>query len=197
MSGDVRQVRSKWSEPDKLRMALDAPEEKRGVPWFWLVAITCLALGFAAVYLRHDMAAALKPKPGAPQSLSADQIQVIDGDTIRVSGRQADIRLVGFGAPETVRAQCDVERERGYTAMRRLRAIVASASLELQPVPCACPPNTEGTEACNAGRRCGILRANGWDIGERLIAEGLAMRIACTATSCAAPPRPWCDAPPR
>jgi endonuclease YncB( thermonuclease family) len=195
MSGEVRQVRSRWSEPDKLRLALDEPEEKRGVSWFWMVALACLALGFSAIYLRHDMAAALKPKPGAPQSVSAGQVQIIDADTIRVSGRQGEIRLAGFSPPRTVNAQCDVERERGYTALRRLRSIVESASLELQPLPCACPANTEGTEACFGGRRCGILRANGWDIGERLIAEGLVARMACTATGCAPPPRPWCDAP--
>ena len=195
MAGEVRQIRSKWSEPEKLRLALDEPDDKRGVSWFWMVALACLALGFSAIYLRHDMAAALKPKPGAPQALSAGQVQVIDADTIRVGSREANIRLVGFSTPRTQGAQCDVERERGYAAMRRLRSIVESASLELQQVACACPPNTEGTEACNAGRRCGILRANGWDIGERLIAEGLAVRTSCSATNCAPPARHWCDAP--
>src|SRR5262249_12151802 len=109
---------------------------------------------------------------GAPQSLSSHQIQIIDGETIRVSGQDRDIRLMGFNAPETSGARCDVERERGYAAMRRLRAIVDSMDLELQPMACACAPGTEGTDACNAGRRCGILRAHGWDVGERLIAEG-------------------------
>src|SRR5690242_9833756 len=167
MPGEVRQIRSRWSEPEKLRLALDEPEDKRGVSWFWMVALACLALGFSAIYLRHDMAAALKGKPGAPQSLSASQVQVIDADTIRVAGRDGNIRLMGFSTPQTQHAQCDVEREKGYAAMRRMRSIIETTSLELQPVPCACPPNTEGTEACNAGRRCGILRANGWDVGER------------------------------
>ena len=194
MAGDLRQIRTKWSEPEKLRLALDEPDEKRGVSWFWMVALACLALGFSAIYLRHDMAAALKAKPGAPQALSAGQIQVIDADTIRVSGRTGDVRLNGISTPQTQRAQCDAERERGYAAMRRLRSIVESASLELQQVACACPPNTEGSEACNAGRRCGILRANGWDVGERFIAEGLAVRMTCTATGCSPPARPWCEA---
>lgn len=193
MPGETRQIKTRWSEPDKLRLALDEPEEKRGVSWFWMVALACLALGFSAIYLRHDMAAALKPKPGAPQVLSAGQVQVIDADTIRI--RDANIRLAGFSTPRTQNAQCDVEREKGYAAMRRLRSIVETTTLELQPMPCACPPNTEGTEACNAGRRCGILRANGWDVGERFIAEGLAVRLTCTATSCSPPARPWCEAP--
>jgi endonuclease YncB( thermonuclease family) len=195
MPGNIRQFRTNnLGEPDKLRMLLDEPPKKRGVPWFWLVVTLSLLLGFAAVYLRHDVAAALKPKPGAPLQLSAGQVQVVDGDTIRVHGQQADIRLMGFSTPETVRARCDAERERGYTAMRRLRAIVESADLALQPVPCACPSNAEGPEACNMGRRCGILRANGWDVGERLIAEGLALRLACNGAACPQLTQPWCDA---
>jgi endonuclease YncB( thermonuclease family) len=194
MSGNIRQFRTNNpGEPEKLRMLLDEPPKPRGVPWFWLAVTLSLLLGFAAVYLRHDVVAALKPKPGAPLQLSAGQLQVVDGDTIRVSGQQADIRLMGFNTPQTVRARCDAERERGYTAMRRLRAIVESAELQLQSVPCACPANTEGTDACNMGKRCGILRANGWDVGERLIAEGLALRLSCSGASCVQPPQPWCD----
>lgn len=191
MADNIRQIRT---TPDKLGLLLEEPPKKRGVPWFWLMVAAVMLLGFTAVYLRHDIAVALKPKPGAPEALSGSQIQVIDGSTIRLREKQGDVRLMGFSAPETVRARCDAERERGYTAMRRLRAIVESAQLELQSTPCACPPKTEGTDACNAGRRCGILRANGWDVGERLIAEGLAVRFACSGTSCPPPPSLWCDA---
>jgi endonuclease YncB( thermonuclease family) len=195
MTGNIRQIRTTRSgEPDRLRMALDEPPKARRMPWFWLLVGASLVLGFATVYLRHDMMSALKPKPGAPQSVSNTQIQVVDGDTIRLSGQQADIRLLGFHTPETVRARCDAERERGYTAMRRLRALIERDALELQAVACACSPNTEGTDACNRGRRCGILRANGFDVSERLIAEGLAVRASCNGTSCAPPPNPWCDA---
>jgi endonuclease YncB( thermonuclease family) len=195
MSGHIRQIRTTRSgEPDHLRMLLDEPPSKRGVPWFWLVAALFVLLGFAAVYLRHDMAAALKAKPGEPQSLSAGQVQVVDGNTIRLRGEQDDIRLLGFDTPETARAQCDAERERGYAAIRRLRAIVESTGLVLRPAPCICAPNNEGADACKVGKRCGILFANGWDVGERLIAEGLAARVACSRASCPTPPRPWCDA---
>ncbi len=196
MSANIRQVRTtRYGEPEQLRLALEEPPQKRGAPWFGLLAGCLVLIAFAGVYMRNDLANALKPKPGAPQALSGHQVQVVDGDTIRVQGHDRDIRLVGFSAPETARARCDVERERGYTAMRRLRAIVDSAELALQPVSCGCAPNTEGTEACNSGRRCGILRANGWDVGERLIAEGLAMRPACSGANCAPVQRPWCDVP--
>jgi endonuclease YncB( thermonuclease family) len=194
--GNIRQVRTtRHGEPEQLRLALEEPPRKRGAPWFWLLAGCLVLIAFAGVYMRHDLASALKAKPGAPLALSSHQVQVVDGDTIRIQGQDRDVRLVGFNAPETSRAQCDVERERGYTTMRRLRSIVDSTQLELQTVPCACAPNTEGTEACNRGRRCGVLRANGWDVGERLIAEGLATRHACNGANCAPSQRPWCDAP--
>lgn len=192
--GNIRQVRATRFEADQLRMALDEPPQRRGVPWFWVIAGCLVLIAFGAVYMRNDLANALKPKPGAAQSLSGHQVQVIDGDTIRVQGHDRDIRLIGFNTPETSTARCDVERERGYAARRRLRAIVDSMELQLQPVACACAPNTEGTDACNFGRRCGILRANGWDVGERLIAEGFAVRHTCSGTSCPPPRRPWCDA---
>src|SRR5688572_11614942 len=52
------------------------------------------------------------------------EISVIDGDTIRVHHEQPNVRLVGFNAPETRRAACDMERELGGRATRRLRDLV-------------------------------------------------------------------------
>lgn len=198
MAGHIPQIRTtRAGEPDQLRKHLEEPPKRRTSPWFWLLTCALVLIAFAGVYLRNDLVNALKPKPDAPEALSASQVQVIDGGTIRLRGRPNEIRLIGFKAPETVRASCDAEREHGYTAMRRLRAIVESAELQFQSVACACPPGAEGTETCNSGRRCGILRANGWDVGERLIAEGLALRFTCSIASCPAPPKPWCDAPAR
>lgn len=196
MTGNIRQIRTTTGpgHPDKLRMALDEEPKRRHAVWFWLLVAASVLLAFTAVYMRHDMMAALKPKPGAPVSLSSSQVQVVDSDTIRLNGQQGDIRLVGLHTPQAARARCDAERERGYLAMRRLRALVESTDLALQPVPCACAPNTEGTEACNANNRCGILRANGWDVSERLIAEGLGTRASCTGATCSTPSNTWCDA---
>ena len=196
MTGNIRQIRTTTGpgKPDKLRKALDEEPARRHAVWFWLLVAGSVVLAFAAVYMRHDMLAALKPKPGAPVALSSTQVQVVDSDTIRLNGQQGDIRLVGLHTPQAARARCDAERERGYLAMRRLRALLESTDLALQPVACACAPNTEGTDACNAGGRCGILRANGWDVSERLIAEGLATRASCTGTSCSTPSNTWCDA---
>jgi endonuclease YncB( thermonuclease family) len=53
-----------------------------------------------------------------------NQIEVLDGDTIRLGGET--FRLVGFDAPETYRARCPSERELGNRATLRLKQIVAA-----------------------------------------------------------------------
>src|SRR6266436_7125949 len=123
---------------------------------------------------------------------SAD-IHVIDGDTIRVHHQKPDVRLVGFNAPETRRAACDAEGELGAKATRRLRELVRTSDLDFDFVPCACQPGTEGTQACNYGRRCGTLKAGARDVGAILIEEGLAVSFACGTTRCPRTPRPWCE----
>jgi endonuclease YncB( thermonuclease family) len=134
----------------------------------------------------------LTPKiaAGQKESISARDISVIDGDTIRAYGRI--IRLVGFNAPETgERARCAREQELGARATTQMRLLVAGGGLELRLVPCACPPSTEGTAACNFGRSCGELRSYGRDIGTIMIAYRLAHRYVCGAQSCP-PPQSWC-----
>jgi endonuclease YncB( thermonuclease family) len=120
-------------------------------------------------------------------------IKVVDGDTIRASGRT--FRLVGFDTPETgSRARCESERTLGAAASRRLRQLVAGGGLDLEQVACACKPGTEGMLVCNHGRACGVLTVHGRDVGAILIEEGLARPFHCEATSC--PPREsWCPAP--
>ena len=115
---------------------------------------------------------------------------VVDGDTVYWEGRR--VRLVGFDTPETgSRARCQSERAKGDKATSRLRDLVASGNVALVLVRCACPSGTEGTQACNYGRACGVLTINGRDPGNILIAEGLARPYQCHQFSC--PPRgSWC-----
>src|SRR5262245_21990394 len=121
--------------------------------------------------------------------LHPGQVEVVDGDTIRVAGET--FRLVGFDARETYRAQCPSERELGNQATFRLRQLVADGGLDLERVPCSCPTGTEGTPRCNYGRSCGVLRARGQDVGALLMAEGLARAYVCRRTSCPAR-QAWC-----
>jgi endonuclease YncB( thermonuclease family) len=55
--------------------------------------------------------------------LDPGQVDVVDGDTVRIAGET--FRLVGFDAPETYRARCPSERELGNWATFRLRQLVS------------------------------------------------------------------------
>jgi endonuclease YncB( thermonuclease family) len=130
------------------------------------------------------------------ETISRDQVRVIDGDTVRLFNMKPNVRLVGFNAPETRRAKCDHERELGDQAIRRVRDLVHSEVLEFEYVDCACPAGTEETHACNYGRSCGTLKAGGKDVGDLLIAEGLAVPFKCGAMRCPKNPKPWCEGKP-
>jgi micrococcal nuclease len=119
------------------------------------------------------------------------QVHVIDGDTITVNGKT--IHLVGFIAPEIRDAQCKVERDLGDKAANRLRELVRAGGLDYSPVMCPCPSTTLGKLFCNFIRDCGTLKANGRDVGDILVAEGLAARYSCGKTGCPKTARLWCN----
>ena len=128
------------------------------------------------------------------RDLQASDIRVIDGDTLDIARQSANVRLVGFNAPEVGSPKCSNELAMGGRATDRLRALIRSAiSIELTRVQCACAPGTEGTSRCNFGRQCGVLKLDGRDVGKILISEGLAASYICGRTSC--PPRTgnWCN----
>ncbi|HEY7243550.1 MAG TPA: thermonuclease family protein [Xanthobacteraceae bacterium] len=127
------------------------------------------------------------------QPINRAEIRVIDGDTIRVLRKTPNVRLVGFNAPETRRAKCETERKLGAKATRRLRDLVRDSNLDFEYVACSCPPGQQGKSFCNHGRDCGTLRANGDDVGEILINEGLAVPFACGPRRCPPTPKPWCN----
>ena len=124
----------------------------------------------------------MRPAPCASKWLMATQF----GATDRV------FVLVGFNTPEFgLNAQCSSERALAAKATDRLQQLLAKGEPNLQRVACACDPGTEGTRRCNHGRLCGRLTVDGRDVGSILIAEGLAERFECGATSC--PRRKnWC-----
>ncbi len=133
------------------------------------LAVALLAAGLAMILA-----------PGLAQS--PPDIRVTDGDTIRIDRQR--VRLIGFDTPEIRRAKCPYEREKGLAAKARLQQLVDAGGISVNFVPCACPAGTEGTRRCNFGRKCAVMTANGKDVADILIAEGLARRLTCTATSC-------------
>lgn len=187
-----RQERSKpWRARRPLRQARRAGRQ------FSLVIIAAIGL-FATVGLLFQQGGGINGDPATGRSVVSTfisgnpQISVIDGDTIRVSGQAQSVRLVGFNTTETRSARCWQERALGHQATARLQQLVANGRSTVEIVRCACQPGTHGTEDCNFGRACGVLKVEGRDVGETLVAEHLAVRFKCGATSCPPLPRPWC-----
>jgi endonuclease YncB( thermonuclease family) len=140
-----------------------------------------------------SLALILLAVPAIAAPIDADDIRVIDGDTVRVFHQQPNVRLVGFNAPETRRAECEAEYQLGAKATRRMRDLVRGGDLDFEYVACSCPAGTQGTFGCNYGRDCGTLKAKGRDVGAILIEESLAVPFVCAATRCPRTPRPWCQ----
>ncbi len=122
--------------------------------------------------------------------LEANQIRVIDGDTIAADGRT--VHLVGFIAPEMHSAQCPAERELGVKASKRMRGLILAGGLDYSPASCPCPVTLLGKWVCKFARTCGALKAKGQDVGDILVAEGLAIPFLCDAMECRKAPKPWC-----
>jgi endonuclease YncB( thermonuclease family) len=141
-----------------------------------------LVVMMATVLIVNALAIAAPIDPG--------DIRVIDGDTIRIYQQQPNVRLVGFNAPETRKAECEAERELGGRATRFLRDLVRAGNLDFEYV------GAVGRGACAWGRDCGTLKANGRDVGDLLIASGLAVPFICPGGRCPLTPRPWCNARP-
>jgi hypothetical protein len=145
--------------------------------WFWIESafIALIALAFIAALLAMVANAHAQP-------VSSTDIRVVDGDTIALSGLRQHVRLVGFNAPETRNAGCEGKPSWASVPSSGFSCFIA----------CSYPPGTEATHRCNHGRRCGILRAEGRDVGSVLMSEGLALPFQCGKASCPPTPRPWC-----
>lgn len=160
----------------------------------WTQVTSDLGAGWmSSRYLRPQEARVVASEQNHRRTLRASDIRVIDGDTVDIRGQTANVRLVGFNAPETGSPKCSAERDAGLRATVRLRGLIQNAqSIEFERVACACRPGTKGTRQCNYGRQCGVLKANGTDVGRTLISEGLAVRYTCGRTSCPRRPGNWC-----
>jgi endonuclease YncB( thermonuclease family) len=88
---------------------------------------------------------------------------VVDGDTVKAP-YGVTYRLLGFDAPETHFAKCDAERELGFAAKQRLEELLATSEVKV----------IESGKRDKYGRTLAQLTANGRDVGDILIGEGLA-----------------------
>src|SRR6516225_12457483 len=81
------------------------------MPLYWLVYRHNNSI--SVVIEQGLMLLLLLATPTIAEPIDPSDIRVIDGDTIRVYHQQPNVRLVGFNAPETRRADCTAEFELG------------------------------------------------------------------------------------
>lgn len=160
-----------------------------------------LSAGLAAIAIVFAAAASFlfvtsDPTPGAnaqatqttsaeaPRNLrgrgaaAADRIRVIDGDTLEDMRDDITYRIVNIDTPETgSRARCSAERELGNRATATVRTLISQTRrVDVRP--------TGRTD--RYGRTIAFVVLDGHDMGETLIAAGLARPWRGRR-------EPWCD----
>ncbi len=115
---------------------------------------------------------------GTPAHLpiSANDIHVIDGDTIQVGF--VTYRLLGFDAPETYRSACPHEYALGMKATNKLQRLIDEArTLAIED---------RGHDKYK--RRLAVLYLEGMDVADLMIRPGYAVPYNATA-----PRQVWCS----
>lgn len=107
--------------------------------------------------------------PARAEPVDGRRVYVIDGDTVRLATGET-VRLWNIDAPETSRARCEAEAALGYRAKERLAQLLRSGRVAVVRDE----PN--GRLVDQYGRALARLTADGRDVGEALIAQGLATR---------------------
>lgn len=129
----------------------------------WARAMVLAALALPAVGTAGG-AAEWSGRPTTSQPVVVSSIGVVDGDTIRID--RTRIRLLDIDTPEITRPRCPEELARGQAARKRLEALIERAGrAELVG---------NGTRDPN-GRPLARLILDGRDVGEVLVADGLAV----------------------
>jgi endonuclease YncB( thermonuclease family) len=162
---------------------------------FWAVCGLCLGIVIGSAL------------PARSEPLNPAGIYVIDGDTIRLppqAGRSPvgqfnggeTVRILNIDAPETRAcsssptggstrscARCEMEAALGYKARERLATLLRGATITLD--------RCDGKRCTDPyGRTLARVFANGKDVGETLISEGLATRWPERFNGCSFRPTP-------
>jgi micrococcal nuclease len=90
---------------------------------------------------------------------------VVTGDTFFLGGKS--VRVAGIHAPATHSARCDAEALLGWAAAERLHSALNGGTVRMNPVQPGRDPN---------GRLLRRVSVDGRDVGELLVAAGLARR---------------------
>jgi len=99
---------------------------------------------------------------------------VVDGDTFWIEGQK--VRIAGIDAPETHEPRCASELELGNEATEKLRALLNSGRVTMTGID---------RDRDRYGRLLRNVAVNGQDVGEAMVAAGVAREYAGGR-------RPWC-----
>jgi micrococcal nuclease len=153
---DARGVYGRSPEPDSGRAG-------RGLTW--------LSGFLAGVLAGMVIGSAL---PARADSIPGPSIHIIDGDTVRLPGRNGAageiIRIWNIDAPETARARCEAEAALGRRATARLGQLLRAGPVAVVM------DEPAGRREDRYGRTLARLTIAGRDIGEIMIRDGLATR---------------------
>jgi endonuclease YncB( thermonuclease family) len=140
-------------------------------------AAALLAVGAGLIFFTSDPTPHADAEPARSDDV-ATRMRVIDGDTIEDMREDVTYRVVNIDTPETgPRARCDAERALGDRATLAARSLVAQARrLEFRPTG----------RIDRYGRTIAFVLIDGRDMGETLIADGLARPWRGRR-------EPWCD----
>jgi micrococcal nuclease len=152
---------------------------------------TIMCAGLGVVFLSSDPTPRAQAETSqvasaeAPRGLrgrgseTAARMRVIDGDTLEDMREDVTYRVVNIDTPETgPRARCDAERNLGNRATEMVRALVSGAQqMEMR----------ETGRIDRYGRTIAFVLIDGRDLGETLIAQGVARPWRGRR-------EPWCDA---
>jgi micrococcal nuclease len=134
---------------------------------------------FALPVLSNNLIARAETAKSITPDADTSNIRVIDGDTFEDMSADITYRLVNIDTPETgSRARCAAERELGDRATRTARDLITNAhAFETRPTG----------RIDRYGRTIAYVRVDGRDLGETLIADGLARPWRGRR-------EPWCNA---
>ncbi len=125
-----------------------------------------------------QVASAETPRGRERGDTSAGRMRVIDGDTLEDMREDITYRVVNIDTPETgSRARCTAERELGDRATAAVRTLISQTRrVEMRPTG----------RIDRYGRTIAFIVLDGDDMGETLIAAGLARPWRGRR-------EPWCD----
>jgi endonuclease YncB( thermonuclease family) len=106
-----------------------------------------------------------KARDDGGETSARTDIHVIDGDTFSVGGQR--IRVAGIDAPETHPPRCMEEARLGLAATQKLKELLGSGTVTIS-----------GSGHDQYGRELREVRVNGRDVGEAMLAAGLARSYA-------------------